>query len=109
MFPIPEVDMESVSVKKFYRYFLTQNAPLHIKDGCQHWPAVESWTDKYYLADATGQTLMQPTQIISKPSEGNVFLFDEKDAKLSGLMNLRSFLLERESLKTSVFIPDDKS
>ena len=34
LFPIPQAKLQELSVKKFYRYFLTQNAPLHIVDGC---------------------------------------------------------------------------
>ena len=47
MFKVPQAKLESLSTKKFYRYFLTQNAPLHIVDGCQQWPALSLWNDDY--------------------------------------------------------------
>lgn len=47
MFQVPTTQMQTLSTKKFYRYFLTQNTPLQIVDGCAQWPAIQKWNADY--------------------------------------------------------------
>ena len=58
MFQIPTTNLEVVSTKKFYRYFLTQNAPLHIVDGCVSWPILQKWSIDY-LSEVFGHTQIE--------------------------------------------------
>lgn len=47
LFQVPTTELADLTSKKFYRYFLTQNMPLKIADGANHWPAIGKWTDDY--------------------------------------------------------------
>jgi hypothetical protein len=49
LFPIPEASLAELTSKKFYRYFLTQNMPLLLVDGCSDWPALHKWSDEYLV------------------------------------------------------------
>jgi len=91
---------------------LTQNAPLHIVDGCESWNALKSWKDQQYLATQFGQRLMQPMEIYSRDrvpaSPGftynyDKFFFDSRNARpMSKSMNMQSFLQEKNSVKDKV-------
>lgn len=49
VFQISQVQLAQLTAKKFYRYFLTQNAPLHIVDGAATWPAMRKWNQDYIM------------------------------------------------------------
>ena len=93
---MPQASNAEITVKKFYRYFLTQNAPLHIIDGCADWPAMKSWQDREYLSQHFGTRLMQPMAISSETRYPagkytyDKFLFDIKDSHPTARpMNMR--------------------
>jgi hypothetical protein len=58
------VGITDITTRKFYRYFLTQNMPLHIVDGSIDWPAQMKWTDEY-LGQMFGSKLLKVHEIES--------------------------------------------
>ena len=58
-FIMGEVDsmkLEDVTMKHFYRNYLTQSKPLVVTDGCKDWPGFEKWKDQEYLVKMTKLT-----------------------------------------------------
>jgi len=96
IFKVPQAKVESLTTKKFYRYFLTQNAPLHLVDGCEKWNAISLWNDDY-LSKHLGNFGMKYAKIAStnknKVEERfDKFEFKEDDAKpMTDTISMQSF------------------
>ena len=46
---VPRATVDTLTPKKFYQEYLTNNLPVLVTDGCKAWPATEKWTNKEYL------------------------------------------------------------
>ena len=123
---MPVVTKAENSVKKFYRYFLTQNAPLHIVDATHDWKANQNWVNATYVFEQFGRSLMKAKVLTSTTRDPNAaqygydrFIFDLSnqpgDYHKEGVVeevnrDMRSFLEERAGSKDVVlkdnFTPD---
>ena len=92
---------------KFYRYFLTQNAPLHIVDGASQWPALKKWSQEYLLQKLGNLKLNSRTikthkrdKIMANSPFGE-FLFDYNDGQKTHdeKMTFKYFLEKRTVYK----------
>lgn len=110
MFPVPTVTAEENTIKKFYRYFLTQNVPLYISDGAKDWPALQKWQDLGYLRNEFGPRKLAVTVMTSyqqqNPNSDERFIFDQKfTRKDQYLKSMGEFLHIRNEFKDRIIRP----
>jgi hypothetical protein len=111
MFPVPSVTVEENTIKRFYRYFLTQNVPLHIKDGAKDWPALQKWTDIEYIRKEFGGRKMKATvmtssvrdKLLGTSLDYDKFVFEARKTQTSHeFMTIDQFLKDRALFKDKV-------
>ena len=53
---VDNMELKDVTMKHFYRNYLTQSKPLVVSDGCKDWPGYEKWKNQEYLVKMTKLT-----------------------------------------------------
>ena len=111
LFIIPQVSMNQFDKKRFYRYFMTQNAPLHVVDGASDWKAILQWNPSYLqqklgnlkLMTRTIQTSVRDAKQAETPYGEWVFDYTDGQHVHNEEMSLASYLEKRTLYKTKVF------